>query len=345
MLTAIHQPRYEAALRALYCHHDLGDGDRSLLTLVRYATLAASSHNTQPWKFELSTSAVTIWPDLTRCCPAVDPDDHHLYASLGCAAENLKQAARAAGFETRLRSDPATGAVRVDLEKAFPYRTRLFEAIPRRQCSRTEYDRSLLSLEQLRLLENVGFGDGVSVLLLTEPRQKAQIAEYVAEGNRAQFADPRWADEMKRWIRFNATDALRTGDGLYGAGLGIPSVPRWLGAPLMGVAATASSQSEKDRAHILSSSAIAIFYSEADDRRHWVEAGRCYERLALQATALELQTAFINQPVEVATLRQQLATFLGIGGRRPELLVRIGRGPRGPRSLRRPLEEVVVSGR
>jgi hypothetical protein len=341
MLPGTHE-RYEAAIRDTYRHHDLGEIEPSFLPLIRYATLAASSHNTQPWLFESSQGGITILPDLSRRCPEVDPDDHHLYASLGCAAENLKQTARAAGFETRHWQDSASGALRIELEKASPHRTRLFEAIPRRQCSRTEYDGTAVSAEQLRMLENVGYGDGVSLLLLTEPRQKAQIAEYVAEGNRAQFADPRWANEMKHWIRFNAAEALRTGDGLYGAALGIPNVPRWLGAPLMGVAATASSQSHKDRAHILSSSALAIFFSEADDRRHWVEAGRCYERLALQATALELQTAFINQPVEVPALRPQLASFLGIGGRRPDLMVRIGRGPAGPRSLRRPLDEVMV---
>jgi hypothetical protein len=57
----------------------------------------------------------------------------------------------------------------------------LFEAIPRRHCSRTEYDGTSLSDEQLRLLEETGRGDGVSVMLLTDSRQKEQVAEYVAE--------------------------------------------------------------------------------------------------------------------------------------------------------------------
>jgi hypothetical protein len=342
MLTAHHEPRYDIEVQNLWRHHELENGKRDYTTLVRDATLAASSHNTQPWLFEASDEGITIWPDLARRCPEVDPDDHHLYASLGCAAENLKQAARAAGFETHLRQEPESGALRIGLEKVSPYRTALFEAIPRRQCSRTQYDGSALSPAHLRLLENVGYGNGVSLLLLTEPRQKAQIAEYVAEGNRAQFSSTHWADEMKRWIRFNAAEALRSRDGLYGASLGIPSVPRWLGAPLMGVATSASSQSQKDLAHILGSSAIAVLFSESDDPWHWVEAGRCYERMALQATALDLRTAFINQPVEVPTLRPQLASVLGIGNRRPDLIVRIGRGPAGPRSLRRPLDEVIV---
>ena len=85
-----------------------------------------------------------------------------------------------------------------------------------------------------------------------------------------------------------------------------------------------------------------MIFSEADDKRHWIEAGRCYERLALQATALDLRTAFINQPVEVGALRSQFATFLGIGHRRPDLIVRIGRGPEMPRSLRRPVEQVLI---
>jgi hypothetical protein len=83
-------------------------------------------------------------------------------------------------------------------------------------------------------------------------------------------------------------------------------------------------------------------YSEANDREHWIAAGRSYERLALQATALGLKTAFINQPVEVAGLRSQFAQFLGIGSIRPDLVLRIGRGPEGPRSVRRPVQDVLL---
>ncbi len=42
--------------------------------LVRYATLAPSSHNTQCRKFGVEDTSISIVPDLSRCCPAVDPD-------------------------------------------------------------------------------------------------------------------------------------------------------------------------------------------------------------------------------------------------------------------------------
>jgi len=73
-----------------------------------------------------------------------------------------------------------------------------------------------------------------------------------------------------------------------------------------------------------------------------VAVGRCYERFALQSAALGIRNAMLNQPVEVPTLRPQFATFMGVGNRRPDLVVRFGRGPKLPSSLRRPVETVLV---
>lgn len=39
-----------------------GDGSLQLRELVRLGTLAVSSHNTQPWKFQLQDRSLTLWP-------------------------------------------------------------------------------------------------------------------------------------------------------------------------------------------------------------------------------------------------------------------------------------------
>ena len=85
-----------------------------------------------------------------------------------------------------------------------------------------------------------------------------------------------------------------------------------------------------------------MFVGQAADKAHWVEVGRCYERFALQATALGIRNAFLNQPVEVAALRPPFAAALGLAGLRPDLVVRFGRGPVLPRSLRRPVDAVLA---
>ena len=333
---------YADAVREIWRHHEFhrDAGDRAIM--VKYATLAASSHNTQPWKFRIEANRITVLPDLSRRCPAVDPDNHHLYASLGCAAENLLLAASAASMRGHYSFDASVPALHLDLEKANALRSDLFEAIPVRQSCRSEYDGSPITAQQFRLLEDAGRGTGVSVILLDGDREKEQVAEYVAAGNSAQFQDEAWARELESWIRFNAHDAIRSGDGLYGPVMGNPDVPAWIGRLFMRLAFSANRQNTKDFRHIRRSSAVAVLFSEVDDEAHWVEAGRCYQRLALQAAALDLRTAFINQPVEVASIRRQFASYLGIGERRPDLVIRIGRGPAMPRSLRRPLNEVIT---
>jgi hypothetical protein len=90
------------------------------------------------------------------------------------------------------------------------------------------------------------------------------------------------------------------------------------------------------------SAGIAVFVSDVSDKAHWVEAGRCYERFALQATALGIRNALLNQPVEVGAVRPQFAAAIGLGNLRPDLVVRFGRGPTLPLSMRRPVQSVLV---
>ena len=49
-----------------------------LRELVRFATLAASGHNTQPWLFAIEENAIKIHPDYRRRLPIVDPRDREL---------------------------------------------------------------------------------------------------------------------------------------------------------------------------------------------------------------------------------------------------------------------------
>lgn len=278
---------YEQAVRATWRHTTASSAALLQRELVRCATLAASSHNTQCWKFKLEDRRISILPDLSRRCAVVDPDDHHLFVSLGCAAENLLQAAAAHGFHGNANFDDAEqGSVRIDLSPAPEVRSQLFEAIPQRQCTRAESDGKAVSLEELKLLEQAGTGKGVRLLLLSERPQMEGVLEYVVRGNTAQFKDKAFVDELKRGIRFSESEALESGDGLFSRSSGNPALPRWLGSVMFDLFVSAKSENDKTAKQVRSSAGIAVFVSEANDKAHWVEAGRCYERFALQATAL-----------------------------------------------------------
>lgn len=336
---------YAKAVAEIWRTPERGAYEGSLLSreLVRCATLAPSSHNTQCWKFAVAGQSISIRPDLARRCPAVDPDDHHLYVSLGCAAENLIQAALANGLQGEAVFETAPADVlKITLQPTRPVESPLFNAISERQCTRAEFDGQPVSSEDLRLLTLAGTGKGVGLLLLTEKPAMEKVLEYVVQGNTAQMNDPAFVAELKKWIRFSDAEAVQSGDGLFAKSSGNPSVPRWLASPLFPVLFRTDSENDKYAQHIRSSAGIAVFISEANDKAHWIETGRCYERFALQAAALGIRNAFLNQPVEVGSLRSQFASYLGIGLRRPDLVVRFGRGPEMPRSLRRPVDAVLA---
>ncbi|MBR0839880.1 nitroreductase family protein [Bradyrhizobium liaoningense] len=328
---------YEDAVRATWAPLRPEGG---LHEILRYATLAANSHNTQPWRFTLGARSILIAPDFSRRCPAVDPNDHHVFVSLGCAAENLTHAALAMGLRPTLRFEANT--VVAEFESVAAERSRLLAAIPHRQSTRAAYDGKPVTNDLLRELERAGTGEGVAILLVTDRKQMAEVTDYVVEGNTSQMRDRGFMDELEAWIRFNEDEAVTTMDGLFSRASGNPALPRWLAHQLLPLLFTERRENDRYRAGIESSAGLAVFVAEHDDEAHWVEVGRACQRFALQATALGLRYAFVNQPVEVARLRRQLATYLGLGGRLPDLVVRFGAGPELPKSLRRPPAQVIA---
>lgn len=331
---------YEEAARALRRPLDASVSD-PLRELVRFATLAANGHNTQPWRFQRSADGVDIVPDETRRTPVVDPDDHHLFASLGAAAENLLISAPTLGRMGALSFDAAARRIAIALSTTAPAENALAAAIPRRQCTRSPYDGRSVSSDDLARLEAATRMDGVQLRFLTARADIDQVRDFVVEGNRLQMADPAFISELKAWLRFNADAALASGDGLYGACSGNPTLPTWLGGMIFGMVFTEASETERYIAQMNSSAGVAVFTADAADPAHWVQAGRAYQRFALQATALGIKHAFVNQPVEVPSVRTQLGTYLGLGEQRSDLVVRFGYAPDLPFSMRRPVEQVL----
>lgn len=337
--------RYQAAADAIWRRNSTATSNVAAQRRewVRLATLAASSHNSQPWKFRVLADTIVIAPDYARRCKAVDPDDSHLFRSLGCAAENLVHAAAADGFATQVRFDAAQDAVLVAFERsAAAQRDNLAAAIFERRCTRTPYDAKPITEPMQAALLTAASMAGVTPLFLESAPQKEAMIEYVRQGNIAQFEDPGFVNELRDWVRFNEADAIAAGDGLAGAVSGQPSIPGWLGRFLFRFIASGLKQADIDAKAIRSSAGIVAFVAERDDKAAWVAVGRAYERFALQAAALDIRNAFINQPVEVRSLRPQLQAWLGVPQQHVQLIVRYGTGPASPHSLRRPLDAVLV---
>lgn len=335
---------YELAVAAARRPTAGNGGEIDYTELVRLGSLAASSHNTQPWTFTVGDSTIRIGPDFSRRCPEVDPDDAHLFKSLGCAAENIVHGATTQGLRAVVRFDPATHHVVVDLSPDPDCtETELARAIPTRQCTKAPYNGRAMDPETLAAIEAAGTGDGVRMILLTETNQIQAVTEFVNRGNQAQFSDHRFRRELISWIRPNDREALATGDGISSRTSGQPTAPTWLAKRIIPLLVTAKTQIKADTTNIASSAGVGVFFTTDDNEAAWVEAGRCYERFALKSTALDVRHAFINQPIEVPALRPKFEQWLGLNGEHAQLMVRFGTGAPMPFSIRRPLDEVIFN--
>jgi hypothetical protein len=316
---------------------------------VRFGTLAANSHNTQPWKFRLGADTIELLPDFSRRTPIVDPDDHHLFITLGCAAENVVIAANASNrpAEMSVRTNGSVGTeIRILLAQgpggAHGTDAALCKAIPARQSTKSEYDGQALSGSELRQLEEAAALPGVDVLLITDRPAMEQALEWIQAGNSAQMDSPAFVRELKQWIRYNPAAALASGDGLFSGCAGSPSAPTWLGPMIFDLAFRKDSENRKYARQLRSSAGLAVFVAEQEGPEGWIQVGRSFERFALQATVLGIRHAHLNMPIEVSAVRPAFADCLGVSGRRPDLVIRFGKAPPMPMSIRRPLDVVIV---
>ena len=104
----------------------------------------------------------------------------------------------------------------------------------------------------------------------------------------------------------------------------------------------AETQNKADRKKIAASSHLALITSPADHIDDWVATGRSLQRFLLHLMQQGIAHAYLNQPCEVPTLRQQLQSELfPNGGEQPQLLLRLGYAAPLPFARRRPLHEVI----
>lgn len=333
------EDEYEQATRRLWQHtRGIPNTLSGLLgELIRYATLAPSTYNSQCWRFRTTRESITILPDPRRRSPALDPEDLRLYMSLGCAAENLVQVSGALGLGSFVEVGSGVEAgVTVRFVLGVPSPSPLSEAIPARRTTRTLYTGQSVPVGELVRLETSARAPGVTPVLITDAGQKKRLLEVAVQANREWYGDPAKVAELKHWTRFDTGTALASRDGLAPGPDDRVAWPPLLGRGLFNLWATADRANGRLVRAVDGAAGLVGFVVAVNDRGHWVEAGRALQRFALLSTALGIQHDWVNAPVDSPTLAVVLGRELGEPAGRPAALLRFGYGGVLPRSLRRP---------
>jgi nitroreductase len=307
------------------------------LSLLRYAVLAPSSHNTQPWRFRVSATNIDLLADRTRALPVNDPNDRELTISCGAALMNLRVAAASLNLkaDVTLLPDPAEPDWLARVTLAGPIAapspdSELAAFIEQRRTYRRRFTARRVEPDTIARLSEAAATENVWLRPLAEEPAQLEIAGLVAEGDDMQWANPSWRRELAMWMH-----PRREGDGL--------TVPDLVGPLAQFVVRTfdmGGGVGARDRQLAEASPLLAVIATRGDTEQDWLQAGQGLQRVLLTACRHGLQASYLNQPIELTLLRSRLQRLVGEGS--PQILMRLGHPADDvPASPRRPIEDTV----
>ena len=323
--------------------YELESFDDQMRFLLQYAVLAPSGHNTQPWAFQVTSDGVEVFADYSKRLPVIDPHDRELLMSVGTAITNFRVAAAHFGYETTVRHEErpeeslsvATVAVR---ETSCPDAglSHLFSAICQRHTNRQPFERRTIDPETLSTILDV-MDEYPNFLHLVIPREKLRAIDLIAAGDRKQMAREAFRGELADWI---CTDD-RASQGIPASSLGIPALVSPSASWAIRRFDLGAITAPRSRTLAVTAQLLIVLASDTD-RVSLICAGELLERLLLTLTLAGLDYSFLNQPIEVVDLREQLQSLVGSDSP-PQLLIRIGHAAAAADATpRRPVEAVLV---
>ena len=325
-----------------------GSPDEQKTFLLRYAILAPSTHNTQPWKFALTVDGIRVYADYTRRMRVVDPGNRELLMSIGAAIFNLRVAAAHFGYDCSLMynhsGDSESPIALVSLAPAAPHtapdRTldELFPCIVRRHTNRLPFLMSRIPSVVLDKFRRLDEGSRASLSISTDGILNRHVADLVAAGDKMLLADPAFRHDLAEWVRPNWSSKP---DGIPGAALGARGIAAALSPWTTKVLDLARLRAATDK-NLCTEAPALITVSAEDAVPHWLDAGELLGRILLTIEHEGLQCSYFNMPVQVPELRRDLRTLLGLQVW-PQLLLRIGYCLTEPAvTPRRPVEDVLI---
>ena len=332
----------------------------TIMEIIRYASLAGSSHNTQPWLVDItSDTLVHIRADYTRKLTVVDPTGRGLFISLGAFIENLCIAASHYGFEpvvyltagasrdnlvadvsltgrTEVNPVPADRERFTERPGEKPYLRKLQE----RSTLRIPFRKDEISVDHLEKITG-GISDGYHFFPAAS-EEGNYISEKTLEAYSIQSNDEAAKEELAGWIRFSNSDVRDKRDGLTTAGMGINGFGGFIVSRLY-KPEDSKKQSfvdtgiEKARAQTSGCGGWLVITQPEDTPECWMKTGRLYQRAHLECRDLMIGLHPMNQMIEVEEFEQKANDYLGHKGK-IQFVARIGYVDNYPEpvSVRRP---------
>jgi hypothetical protein len=265
-----------------------------------------------------------------------------LVISCGAALNHVEVAAHALGHELGIELLPEGGssflARVVETGRSVPshHDEALLAAVARRRTDRGPLDVTQLPPSLPFQLQSAAAVTGASLRLVASAGDRATLRSLIERGDRVLVRDGRLDRELARWLRSEhdlrpdgvPTDSSRGAAASYRA--------EFVQRDFSGTTGSAA----HDRAgtdHPL----LGVLCTTTDRVPDWLAAGRALSAVLLEATTAGANASYLNQPIEVQSLRAELRSDLRLPGE-PQLVLRIGAGGEVSPTPRRAVDDITL---
>ncbi|TJZ59389.1 nitroreductase [Streptomyces piniterrae] len=302
-------------------------------------------HNAQPWHFRYfrGSRVFHVRADFDRVMPHADPDTRALHLGCGAALFNLRVAVVHEGWYPATQvlpdqTDPALLATvqLIGLGSDESGLAALYPAIHQRHTSRFPFEETEIPQSVRTALSGAAHIEGASLTFPTAWHLQ-ELLDLVREAEARNLTDRASDQDLARWTHIDDSSERPAPDGVPDYAFG----PRKLGgkAPMRDFAGTRP-VAGRDAAEFEHSPHLALLSTAHDRPEDWVRAGQAMQRVLLLATLKGLSSSLATQPLEWTDLRWPLRDPIS-GEGHVQMLLRLGYGPKGTSTPRRPVSEVL----
>ena len=307
--------------------------------------LAPSSHNSQPWIFRVKGATLDVFADRSRGQPVVDPEDRELTIACGAALYIVRITLAHFGNDSgiKLLPDPRDPDLlaRVTLVGAVEAPAlihRLYDAVHRRRTNRRPFTGEEIPEQVLAKGIAAVEACGARLERILDSKEKTVVAQLISDGDRIQMADAAFRQEFAQWMHPNRSQRR---DGMPGRALGMGDLASTVGPMVVRHFDLGGGLARRDRGLATGAAALGVLWTRRNTPRDWLRAGQALAALLLNLQADGVSASFLNQPVQVAALREQLRSLIDCPGA-PQLVLRFGYADAVPATARREPEDVIV---
>lgn len=292
-----------------------------ILFLLKYAIRAPSTHNSQPWKFNIRNQECRILYDLSKKLPITDKKGRDFYISLGCCIENIIMAAKAFRVYKSHKIQPNhrkkyIGSVYFNFDhkirKLDNTSIKLLNTIMLRLNKRGVCDNKAIKPSVIKNLQEISKEyEPAYYIPITDENRKNTIVNLTEKGMRLAYKDPCFRLEMSRWFISNYSNLK---EGIPGYAINLPNLVSCVFPTIIKYCNIGRILGFLNKKNMSGAPLMSVIYCKEENYKSWITVGRLAERIMVELQLNNIYSSIYVASIEIGNLAKELKNKLKIKG-------------------------------